>query len=181
MKGYVYIVSNPALKEDYGVKIGKTKDIHQRIKDLQTSGVPEHYEIEAVFACESAEKSAKVERALHKVFRDNRVSKDREFFRLDDEAIEAARTMLSANCMDLTEFFEERRDDALPKEAGDGEHGDGNIPRQDVPTRSKGALIPVETKLAIARDLQETDLSQQNIADKYNVSRSTVHNISKSR
>ena len=42
-KGYIYIMTNPALKDM--VKIGYSKDVEKRRKELSTTALPFEYEI----------------------------------------------------------------------------------------------------------------------------------------
>lgn len=62
------------------VKIGRTStSIEQRLKELNTTGIPTKFEIEAVFSVES---SHLAEKAAHKALKRFRLSTKREFFKL---------------------------------------------------------------------------------------------------
>lgn len=175
MTGYVYIASNPALKEDY-VKIGRTDDpdVLKRIEALASTGVPKPFDIVAVFACEDSER---LEHTLHTVFGDRRVADNREFFLLDKGTIELARTLLSASSTDLTEFFEVRlrreRDDEVDKGTSSSNR---NAPGDDdggPPQAVSGKLAP-EKDRAIKADLV-AGKSQRQTAKDHGVSWSAVH------
>lgn len=84
MNETVYILTNEAMP-GY-VKIGKTKDIHQRLADLYKTSVPLPFQ--CFYACEVAD-SNKVEKALHDAFDDNRVTSKREFFEIAPERVYA--------------------------------------------------------------------------------------------
>ena len=71
----VYILTNPAFPRF--VKVGKTKNLRQRLKSLDNSSTP------MSFRCEFAAKVDDmdvVEKLLHDAFGDRRVRENREFF-----------------------------------------------------------------------------------------------------
>ena len=86
IEGAIYILMNEAMP-GY-TKIGKTTSpVEQRMKELDTSGVP------LPFECFYAAKVADVdfvERSLHDAFIDQRVRQRREFFRIAPERVKAA-------------------------------------------------------------------------------------------
>lgn len=81
----VYVLTNPAF-ESY-VKIGRTSDLEQRLKNLDNTSVPLPFRCE--FAVE-VEDDVSVERLLHQAFADNRVRSNREFFEIDASRVIAA-------------------------------------------------------------------------------------------
>ena len=90
-EGIVYILSNPYFVEGV-IKIGMTtRSVEERAWEIyvQATGVPGEFKIEYqefAFDCAVAEKR------IHEKLRNSRISKNREFFKLDiDEAIEAIR------------------------------------------------------------------------------------------
>ena len=83
--GIVYILSNPAF--DNYVKIGRTIDIEQRMKQLDNTSVPLPFR--CVFAVEVDDDVA-VERLVHQAFADVRVRTTREFFEIDAQRVIAA-------------------------------------------------------------------------------------------
>ena len=91
--GYVYFLFNlsmPGL-----LKIGYThSEIHERIAELGTTGVPEPFHTGAIFyVCNPEE----CERKLHDLFEDCRKQKNREFFQIAlDEAIKRAWPVVEA-------------------------------------------------------------------------------------
>jgi hypothetical protein len=81
----IYILSNPSIK---GVKIGRTGSgaagVRARMKELQTTGVPEK------FVCEYAalvENSSSLEKELHEFLSEYRTSSNREFFTMDPTVV----------------------------------------------------------------------------------------------
>jgi len=75
--GYIYVLSNAAMPGL--LKIGQTRrDPFQRARELQTTGVPFPFRVEAAVRVGDP---AEVERRLHKRFSDVRQTVGREFFR----------------------------------------------------------------------------------------------------
>ena len=95
-EGIVYILINEAMP-GY-VKIGKTTtSVEQRMKELDTTGVPLPFE--CYFAGRVANMDA-AEKHLHDAFDDRRVRQRREFFQVDPERIRSA--LMLANPEDMT-------------------------------------------------------------------------------
>ena len=88
----VYILTNPAMPGM--IKIGKTTqvDMHSRMAQLYTTGVPVPFD--CVYACE-VEDYTKVEQALHTAFGDRRVNPRREFFEVQPERVLAVLKLLA--------------------------------------------------------------------------------------
>lgn len=83
--GIVYVLTNPAF--DSYVKVGRTIDLEQRIKQLDNTSVPLPFR--CVFAIE-VDDDVKVERLVHQAFADVRVRTTREFFEIDAQRIISA-------------------------------------------------------------------------------------------
>ena len=94
-KQIVYILTNQAYP-NY-IKIGKTSNLKQRLKSLDSTGVPLPFE--CYFAVE-VDNMSKVERLLHQSFDKYRVRKNREFFELLPENAKSALEL--ANGKDIT-------------------------------------------------------------------------------
>ena len=84
-KGFIYVFRNDAMPEY--IKIGITTNIKNRLRELDTTGIPVpfrcHYAIQV-------EDYITRERLLHAAFADHRVRDNREFFRLAPERAVAA-------------------------------------------------------------------------------------------
>ena len=93
--GIVYVLSNPAF--DNYVKVGRTIDLEQRLKQLDNTSVPLPFR--CVFAVEVDDEVA-VERLVHQAFADMRVRTTREFFEIDAQRVIAALKL--TNGMDVT-------------------------------------------------------------------------------
>ena len=93
--GIVYVLSNPAF--DNYVKVGRTIDLEQRLKQLDNTSVPLPFR--CVFAVQVDDEVA-VERLVHRAFADVRVRKTREFFEIDAQRVIAALKL--TNGVDVT-------------------------------------------------------------------------------
>lgn len=65
------------------VKIGRTTDLEQRIRSLDTTSVPLPFE--CVYACTIDKDAAFVEAQIFNAFADYRVRSNREFFEISPE------------------------------------------------------------------------------------------------
>ena len=83
--GIVYVLSNPAF--DSYVKVGRTIDLEQRLRQLDNTSVPLPFR--CVYAIEVEDEVA-VERLVHQAFADVRVRTTREFFEIDAQRVIAA-------------------------------------------------------------------------------------------
>ena len=88
-QGYVYILTNPSFKEDW-VKIGMcSTTVEQRVKQLDSTGVPLPFEI---FATMKTSKFKQAEKLIHNFiskFTNLRIRSNREFFNIKpEEALE---------------------------------------------------------------------------------------------
>ena len=85
MSGIVYVLTNPAM-EGY-VKVGKTNDLIQRMRELDNTSTPLPFE--CVFAVE-VDNPERVESLIHDAFADQRTRSKREFFEVNPERIISA-------------------------------------------------------------------------------------------
>ena len=82
-KGYIYIMTNPALKDM--VKIGYATDVESRRKQLSTTALPYEYEIYATYETSGNLEDKKLHKLIDNLNPDLRISKNREFFVLTPE------------------------------------------------------------------------------------------------
>ncbi len=102
----IYILVNEAMP-GY-VKIGRTSDLEQRIRSLDTTSVPLPFE--CVYACRVKDVIA-VERNLHDAFLDHRVRSNREFFEISaDRVISALKLAEMENLTPKRDFVETQED-----------------------------------------------------------------------
>ena len=76
----VYVLSNPAF--DRYVKVGRTSDLEQRLRQLDNTSVPLPFRCE--FAIE-VDDEVEAERLVHQAFADVRVRSSREFFEVEPQ------------------------------------------------------------------------------------------------
>ena len=81
----VYVLSNPAF--DGYVKVGRTIDLEQRLKQLDNTSVPLPFRCE--FAIE-VPNDVEAEKLVHQAFADARVRSNREFFEIEPRRVIAA-------------------------------------------------------------------------------------------
>lgn len=96
--GFVYVLTNPAFKENIR-KIGYTGrnvGVATRAAQLRTTGVPLAFTVEEAYECS---RMTAVERLTHELLAARRISNQREFFevprRVADRTIRAARAWTS--------------------------------------------------------------------------------------
>lgn len=103
-KGFVYILTNPAFKEDW-VKIGKTAtSVEKRMNELFTTALPTAFEL---YAWCKTSKYDLLEKQAHHILdklTDSRITDNREFFQIvPSEALSVLREL--ASTIDDAEFY----------------------------------------------------------------------------
>lgn len=87
----VYLLSNDSMPN--WVKIGRTKQIDRRLKELYSTSVPTPFKLEAIIETDTLERSSELEKSIHSVIdtinpslrKDTEASK-REFFNMSAES-----------------------------------------------------------------------------------------------
>ena len=106
MNEIIYILINEAMP-GY-VKIGKTTNLEQRIRSLDTTNVPLPFE--CFYAC-TVKNATFVEQQLHDAFLDHRVRSSREFFEISPErAVSALKLAEIENITPKKDFVETQED-----------------------------------------------------------------------
>jgi PAS domain-containing protein len=106
MDNIIYILINEAMP-GY-VKIGKTNNLEQRIRSLDTTGVPLPFE--CFYACKVKDATF-VERQLLDAFMDHRVRSSREFFEIAPErAVAILKLVQIENVTPKKDFVESQED-----------------------------------------------------------------------
>lgn len=82
-KGYIYIMTNPALKDM--VKIGYATDVESRRKQLSTTALPYEYEVYATYETSGNLEDKKLHKMIDNLNPDLRVTSNREFFVMTPE------------------------------------------------------------------------------------------------
>jgi hypothetical protein len=93
----VYIFTNRGMPGLCKIGYTSRNDVKERAKELYTTGVP--YPFQIYYACQ-VYKGKKIEKTLHKLFDDQRVNDNREFFETDPEKVILALQL--ANPVDVT-------------------------------------------------------------------------------
>lgn len=86
----IYVLINEAMPGL--VKIGKTSNLNQRLKDLDTTPTPLPFE--CYYACEVKDMTL-VERKIHYAFGDHRIRKNREFFELSPDRVKSVLELIA--------------------------------------------------------------------------------------
>ena len=138
MNEVIYILINESMP-GY-VKIGRTNNLEQRIRSLDTTGVPLPFE--CFYACQVID-SQFVERQLHDAFLDHRVRSSREFFEISPErAVAALRLAEIKNVTPKKDYVETQEDQKALNEAR----------KRRADFSFKMVDIPVGSELLFSRD-----------------------------
>lgn len=113
MNEIIYVLINEAMP-GY-IKIGRTTNLEQRIRSLDSTSVPLPFE--CFYAC-TVENADFVEKQLHDAFLDHRVRSSREFFELSpDRAVSALKLAEVENVTPNRDFVESNEDQQALNEA----------------------------------------------------------------
>ena len=80
-QSYIYIFTNPSFREDW-VKIGKTKNVSERLRSLDNTSVPLPFEKYATLKTSKYNEAEELVHDLIDKFTTRRIRKNREFFNL---------------------------------------------------------------------------------------------------
>lgn len=106
MEEIIYILINESMP-GY-VKVGRTTNLEQRIRSLDTTGIPLPFE--CFYAC-TVKDSVYVEKQLHDAFLDHRVRSSREFFEISpDRALAALKLAEIKDVTPKKDFVESEED-----------------------------------------------------------------------
>lgn len=106
MNEIIYVLINEAMP-GY-VKIGKTTNLEQRIRSLDTTSVPLPFE--CFYAC-TVEDAGFVEKKLHDAFMDHRIRSSREFFEIAPERVVSALKLAEVENVTPKKDFVETEED----------------------------------------------------------------------
>ena len=108
MAEIVYVLTNEYMPGI--VKIGRTENIENRMRQLYKTGVPIPFE--CYYAAE-VEDSKKTENQLHRAYADSRINENREFFKLSPEATRSAVEMAALKDVTPADRFNEGEEDVI--------------------------------------------------------------------
>ncbi|MDD5463609.1 MAG: GIY-YIG nuclease family protein [Candidatus Moranbacteria bacterium] len=106
MSEIIYVLINEAMP-GY-VKIGRTTDLEQRIRSLDTTSVPLPFE--CFYAC-TVNDAGFAEKQLHDAFLDSRVRSSREFFEISPERVVSALKLAEIENVTPNKDFVETKED----------------------------------------------------------------------
>jgi hypothetical protein len=127
----VYILINEAM-QGY-CKIGRTINLEQRIRSLDTTGVPLPFE--CFYAC-TVTNANFVEKQLHDAFGDNRVRSNREWFEISPERITSALRIAQIEDVTPNRDFVETEDDQKALDRARERRSVFNFKMVNIPTGS---------------------------------------------
>ena len=82
-KGYIYVMTNPCLQDM--VKIGYSKNVEERRKQLSTTALPFEYEVYATYETSGSIEDKKLHELIDFLNPGLRVANNREFFYMSAE------------------------------------------------------------------------------------------------
>lgn len=139
----IYILINEAMP-GY-VKIGRTINLEQRIRSLDTTSVPLPFE--CFYAC-TVEDADFVEKQLHDAFLDHRVRSSREFFELaPDRVVSALKLAEIENVTPKRDFVESKEDQQALNQARE-KRSAFNFGMVNIPIGAEISFIDDESKKA---------------------------------
>ena len=131
MDEIVYILMNESM-QGY-IKIGRTNDLEQRIRSLDTTSVPLPFE--CFYAC-TVKDAGFVEKQLHEAFEDSRVRNNREFFEISPGRATAALKLAELEDVTPGKDFVESENDQLALNKARARRSNFNFKTADIPVDS---------------------------------------------
>ena len=127
----VYVLINEAMP-GY-VKLGRTSNLEQRIRSLDTTSVPLPFEC---FYAARVESATFVERHLHDAFDDHRVRSNREFFQVAPERLVSALQLAVIEDVTPQQDYVESKEDQVALDRAKERRGAFNFSMVDIPVGS---------------------------------------------
>lgn len=157
MNEIIYILTNESMP-GY-VKIGRTKDLRRRLKDLYGTPVPLPFECH--YACE-VENAQETEDWLFRIFKTWRVSKDREFFRISPEGAVEALKVKAIRDVTPKQIYVESKEDRVALEKAKERRGRFNFELAKIPLGAEIYFSRDENKKAKVIDLHSAKSIEYN-------------------
>ena len=141
-KGYIYIMTNPCLKDM--VKIGFATDVETRRRQLSTTALPYEYEIYATYETSGKLEDKKLHKMIGQLNPELRVSKNREFFLMSpDEAY---------NLLEAIAVISGSKDKLKKEKATDDIEDDSDLKVRKPPINFSKCGIPIGAELVYIDD-----------------------------
>jgi len=127
----VYILTNLAMP-GY-IKIGRTTNLSQRLLSLDNTSLPLPFEC---FYASKVKDSYFVEKQLHRAFDDNRIRRNREFFKISPEQVVAALRLAEIEEITPIDEIVDSKDDYIALEKARTRRENFNFEKLDIKTGS---------------------------------------------
>jgi hypothetical protein len=177
MNNFVYVLSNESMPGVY--KIGKTLNIRERLRNLDSTSTPTPFKVELLLQCENHDL---VESKMHKIFNNLRIRANREFFKVDLASLEEALNLFDGIIVDFEKLYNSKIENCalLPSISISIEEYRqkqfAGIERAKIEGKYKGRVPSLdEDKIATMKKLIEDGLTKAEIARQLNVSRKTIY------
>ena len=154
MQEIIYILINEAMP-GY-VKIGRTTNLEQRIRSLDTTSVPLPFE--CFYAC-TVSSAQFVEKQLHDAFLDHRVRSSREFFEISPERALAALKLAEIEDVTPRKDFVETAEDQQALDEARTRRSVFNFKMVDIPVGSELSFVRDENIKAKVADNRSVEFN----------------------
>lgn len=154
MDEIIYVLINEAMP-GY-VKIGRTTNLEQRIRSLDTTSVPLPFE--CFYAC-TVKDAPFAERQLHDSFMDHRVRSSREFFEISPERAVAALRLAEIENVTPGQDFVESEEDLQALNQARTRRAVFNFKMADIPVGAELSYVNDETITARVMDNRHIELN----------------------
>jgi hypothetical protein len=178
MNNFVYVLSNESMPGVY--KIGKTLNIRERLRQLDSTSTPTPFKVELLLQCENHDL---IENKMHKIFNNLRIRANREFFKVDLASLEEALNLFDGIIVDFEKLYNSKIQNyplspsiSISIEEYRQKQFAG-IERAKIEGKYKGSVSSLdEDKIATMKKLIEDGVTKAEIARQLNVSRKTIYN-----
>lgn len=159
MDEIIYVLINESMP-GY-VKIGRTNNLEQRIRSLDTTSVPLPFE--CFYAC-TVRDSQFTERQLHDAFLDNRIRSSREFFEISPERVVSALRLAEINNITPKSDYVETEEDQQALNQARTKRARFNFKMVEIPAGSELAFVSDQIKKAKVIDNRNVEYNGEIIS-----------------
>jgi hypothetical protein len=177
MNKFVYVLSNESMPGIY--KIGKTTNILNRLKELDSTQTPTPFKVELLYEFDDHDYA---EKKMHKIFNNLRIRSNREFFKIDLSSLEEVFMLLKGRIVDFEIISNPKNQDLIKPpnisiSIEDYRQKQKNgIEKAKLEGKYKGRLGLSEDKIVMIKKLLEDGHTKADIARHLNISRKTIYN-----
>lgn len=140
MSEIVYILTNDSM--DGYIKIGRTKDLESRMRQLDNTSTPLPFEC---FCACIVEDAVFVERQMHEAFKPHRTRSNREFFEMSPVRAEAVLKLVALEDVTPSSDYVETEEDQNALDKARAKRSNFNFRMLDIPIGSKLTFIKDKT------------------------------------